>query len=75
MTNEVTVRGMASWLLRNGFEELTGKRTGHRFSQKGNVKITLPGHGPSDLTKKHLGMILRELERMGYDRCAVRSEL
>jgi hypothetical protein len=46
MTNEVTVRGMASWLLRNGFEELTGKKTGHRFLQKGSVKITLPGHGP-----------------------------
>jgi predicted RNA binding protein YcfA (HicA-like mRNA interferase family) len=75
MTNEVTVRGMASWLMRNGFEELTGTKTGHRFFQKDSVKITLAGHGPNDLTKKHLGMILRQLERMGYDRRAVRSEL
>jgi predicted RNA binding protein YcfA (HicA-like mRNA interferase family) len=75
MPNEVTVRGMAAWLLRNGFTELTGKKTGHRFFQKDNVKITLPGHGPNDLTKKHLGMILRQLERLGYDRRAVRDEL
>jgi predicted RNA binding protein YcfA (HicA-like mRNA interferase family) len=75
MTNEVTVRGMAGWLLRNGFEELTGKKTGHRFFRKGSVKITLPGHGPNDLTKKHIGIILRQLERMGYDRCTVRDEL
>jgi predicted RNA binding protein YcfA (HicA-like mRNA interferase family) len=52
-----------------------GKKTGHRFFQKSNVKITLPGHGPNDLTKKHLGMILRQLERMGYDRRAIRDEL
>jgi len=75
MTNEVTVRGMATWLLRNGFVELTGKKTGHRFFHKDNVKITLPGHGPKDLTKKHLGMILRQLERVGYDRRKVRDQL
>jgi predicted RNA binding protein YcfA (HicA-like mRNA interferase family) len=75
MSNEVTVRAMVVWLLRNGFVELMGKKTGHRFFQKSNVKITLPGHGPNDLTKKHLGMILRQLERMGYDRRAIRDEL
>jgi predicted RNA binding protein YcfA (HicA-like mRNA interferase family) len=75
MPNEVTVRGMTAWLLRNGFQELTGKKTGHRYFQKDNVKITLPGHGPNDLTKKHVGMILRELERLGYDRREVRNEL
>jgi hypothetical protein len=42
---------------------------------KDHVKITLPGHGPGDLTKKHVGMILRQLEHMGYDRDVVRDEL
>jgi hypothetical protein len=28
------------------------------------VKITLPGHGPNDLTKKHVGMIMRQLKRI-----------
>jgi hypothetical protein len=46
-----------------------------RYFQKDHAKITLPGHGPNDLTKKHVGMILRQLERMGYDRDAVRDEL
>jgi predicted RNA binding protein YcfA (HicA-like mRNA interferase family) len=75
MSNEVTVRAMTAWLLRHGFEELRGKKTGHRFFRKDAVKITLPGHGPTDLTKKHVGMILRQLERMGYDRETVRAEL
>jgi predicted RNA binding protein YcfA (HicA-like mRNA interferase family) len=75
MPNEVTVRGMAAWLLQHGFSEVTGKKTGHRFFHKGSVKITLPGHGPNDLTKKHLGMILRQLERLGYDRQAARDKL
>jgi hypothetical protein len=42
-----------------------GAQTGHRYLEKDHVKITLPGHGPGDLTKKHVGMILRQLEHMG----------
>jgi predicted RNA binding protein YcfA (HicA-like mRNA interferase family) len=75
MPKEVTVKALTVWLRRNGFNELTGKKTGHRFFEKNHVKITLPGHGPNDLTKKHVGMILRQLEHMGYDRDAVRDEL
>jgi hypothetical protein len=40
-----------------GTHELGGKKTGHRYFEKDHVKITLPGHGPGDLTKKHVGMI------------------
>ena len=75
MPKEVTIKTLTAWLRRNGFNELRGKKTGHRYFEKDHVKITLPGHGPSDLTKKHVGMILRQLEHMGYDRDAVRNEL
>jgi ubiquinone/menaquinone biosynthesis C-methylase UbiE len=75
MPKEVTIRALTAWLRRNGFNELRGKKTGHRYFEKDHVKITLPGHGPGDLTKKHVGMILRQLQHMGYDRDAVRDEL
>ena len=75
MPKEVTIRALTAWLRRNGFNELRGKKTGHRYFEKDHVKITLPGHGPGDLTKKHVGMILRQLEHMGYDRDVVRDEL
>jgi len=32
------------------------------------------GHGPKDLSKKHVGMILRLLESVGFDRAKVRRE-
>jgi predicted RNA binding protein YcfA (HicA-like mRNA interferase family) len=75
MPKEVTIKTLTAWLRRNGFKELRGKKTGHRYFEKDHVKITLPGHGPGDLTKKHVGMILRQLEHMGYDRDAVHDEL
>jgi hypothetical protein len=34
----------------------------------------VPGHGPKDLSKKHVGMILRLLESVGFDRAKVRQE-
>jgi predicted RNA binding protein YcfA (HicA-like mRNA interferase family) len=52
MPKEVTVKELIAWLLRNGFNELPGTKGGHRFFGKDHVKITLPGHGPNDLTKK-----------------------
>jgi predicted RNA binding protein YcfA (HicA-like mRNA interferase family) len=75
MPKEVTVKELVAWLLRNGFNELPGKKGGHRFFGKDHVKITLPGHGPNDLTKKHVGMIMRHPEKMGYDRKVVRDGL
>jgi predicted RNA binding protein YcfA (HicA-like mRNA interferase family) len=63
MPKEVTIKAFAAWLRRNGFNELRGKKTGHRYFEKDHVKITLPGHGPGDLTKKHVGMILQRDSR------------
>lgn len=31
----------------------------------GAIKLTLPGHGPQDLTKKHAGMLRRQLLAAG----------
>ncbi len=72
---QVTRRRLSRWLLDHGFVELPGRATGHRQFAREGVKVTVPGHGPQDLTKKHLGMILRQLEVAGFDREAVKREL
>ena len=71
---QVTRREMARWLETHGFVQEPGKATGHLHFAGPGVKITLPGHGPQDLTKKHVGMILRLLESVGFDRAKVRRE-
>jgi predicted RNA binding protein YcfA (HicA-like mRNA interferase family) len=64
-----------AWLLAHGFVERRGRQTSHRQFSREGVVVTIPGHGPKDLSKKHLGMLLRQLERAGFDRAAVRREL
>jgi predicted RNA binding protein YcfA (HicA-like mRNA interferase family) len=66
---------METWLLSNGFRKLKGGMTGHVQYEGPGVKITLPGHGPQDLTKKHVALILRALVAAGFDRDRVRREL
>lgn len=75
MSNQVTRREMETWLLSNGFRRLKGGMTGHVQYEGPGVKITLPGHGPQDLTKKHVALILRALTAAGFDRERVRREL
>lgn len=75
MTHEVTRRRLERWLLVHGFVELPGKKTGHRQFGRGSLKITVPGHGPQDLTKKHVALILRQLAQGGFDKDTVRREL
>jgi hypothetical protein len=55
--------------------ELAGKATGHRQFARGSLKITVPGYGPQDLTKKHVALILRQLAGAGFDKETVRREL
>jgi predicted RNA binding protein YcfA (HicA-like mRNA interferase family) len=77
MARQVTRRQMEAWLLDNGFRRLKGGMSGHvqyEYESRG-VKITLPGHGPQDLTKKHVSLILRSLDGAGFDRERVRREL
>jgi predicted RNA binding protein YcfA (HicA-like mRNA interferase family) len=75
VSNQVTRREMETWLLGNGFRKLKGGMTGHVQYEGPGVKITLPGHGPQDLTKKHVALILRALVAAGFDRERVRREL
>lgn len=77
MASQMDRRRMAAWLLAHDFKRATGNASGHWQFVHGpsKVKVSLIGHGPPDLTKKHMGMILRQLERAGFDREAVRQEL
>jgi predicted RNA binding protein YcfA (HicA-like mRNA interferase family) len=75
MAGQVTRRQMETWLLGNGFRRLKGRMSGHVQYEGPGVKITLPGHGPQDLTKKHVALILRALSEAGFVRERVRREL
>jgi predicted RNA binding protein YcfA (HicA-like mRNA interferase family) len=75
MAREVTRRRLERWLLDHGFVELAGKATGHRQFVRGSLKITVSGHGPQDLTKKQVALMLRQLAGAGFDKDAVRREL
>jgi predicted RNA binding protein YcfA (HicA-like mRNA interferase family) len=66
---------MARWLMTHGFEEVPAKAGGHAYYKKEGVKITLPAHGPQDLTKKVVGHIMRTLEQLGFDKTEIRKEL
>ena len=75
MASEITRRQMERWLLANGFALKAGKRTSHRQFHGHGVTVTLPGHGPPDLTKKHVGMIVRLLEAGGFGRTTILDAL
>jgi predicted RNA binding protein YcfA (HicA-like mRNA interferase family) len=66
---------VVSWLLTHGFVERRARATSHRQFVREGVTITVVGHGPKDLSRKHLGMLLRQLERAGFERAQVRREL
>ena len=75
MAREVTRRRLERWLFDHGFVELPGKASGHRQFVRGGLKITVSGHGPQDLTKKNVALILRQLAAAGFEKEAVRREL
>jgi predicted RNA binding protein YcfA (HicA-like mRNA interferase family) len=67
MTGQIEIRDVERWLRHHGFVELPRKASGHRYFQNGGVKIVLPGHGPKDLSKKHVGLLKRQLAAAGFD--------
>jgi predicted RNA binding protein YcfA (HicA-like mRNA interferase family) len=75
MPNQVNRRDMERWLRDHGFTLVPGKKTGHVFYVRDSIKVTLPGHGPQDLTKKMVALILRQLEMSGFNKEQVRREL
>ena len=40
-----------------------------------DTTITVPAHGRPELSAKHTGMLIRELEKAGFDRHQIRQEL
>jgi predicted RNA binding protein YcfA (HicA-like mRNA interferase family) len=72
---EVTRRDLERWLLAHGFRESPGRKTSHRQFEGHGIKITLPGHGPQGLTKKHVALIVRQLIGAGFDRAQVLDDL
>jgi predicted RNA binding protein YcfA (HicA-like mRNA interferase family) len=75
MADQVTRRDLERWLRQHGFVERPGKKTSHRQFERQGLKITLPGRGPQDLTKKMVALVLRNLARAGFDPATVRREL
>ena len=74
MAGQMTRSRMARWLKEHGFGLLPGKATGHEYWAKDGCKITLPAHGPQDLSKKHVALIARALERAGFSRDDLRRD-
>ena len=65
------------WLKSHDFSELPGKKTSHRqFRHKhSGVVVTVQGKGRPELSNKHRGMVLRQLEKAGFDKQKLSSEL
>ena len=71
----LTKRKLIDWLLTHDFEELPRRATSHRRFRGPGTTITVPAHGRPELSAKHTGMLIRELEKAGFDRDQVREEL
>jgi len=70
----MTRTDLEKWLLRNNFIQAAAGKTSHKQFVRGGCKVTVPGHGPKDLSKKHVGLILRQLATAGFDRAEVRRD-
>jgi predicted RNA binding protein YcfA (HicA-like mRNA interferase family) len=68
-------RKLIRWLLAHDFEELPRRATSHRRFRGPGTTITVPAHGRRELSAKHTGMLIRELEKAGFDRDQIREEL
>jgi predicted RNA binding protein YcfA (HicA-like mRNA interferase family) len=71
----LTKRKLIRWLLIHDFEELPRRATSHRRFSGSGTTITVPAHGRLELSAKHTGMLIRELEKAGFDRDQIREEL
>jgi predicted RNA binding protein YcfA (HicA-like mRNA interferase family) len=74
-TVSLTKRKLIQWLLAHDFEELPRRATSHRRFRGPGTTITVPAHGRLELSAKHAGMLVRELEKAGFERDQVREEL
>lgn len=69
----LTRKQLTAWLLGEGFTPKVGQTSHVQYARDG-VTVTVPSHGPAALSKKHTGMICRQLEKLGYTRAALRRE-
>ncbi|MGH7751411.1 MAG: hypothetical protein ACREN5_01230 [Gemmatimonadales bacterium] len=63
----MTRYGVARWLLDHGFALVPPGKDGHRHYARAGVKVTLQWHGRKDMTKKHAGLVRRQVRRLGLD--------
>ncbi len=68
-------RDVEAWLLAHGFRALPDKAGGHRHFELNGVKVTLRAHGPQELSKKHQGMLIRQIVAAGISRDEVLAGL
>lgn len=68
-------RTLVRWLLAHGFTEVPRRASSHRRFRHNRTTVTVADHGRPELSSKHVGMLLRELERAGFNREQVRREL
>ena len=68
MAGQVTRRQLEMWLLNHGFRRLKGGMSGHAQYEGPGSRSPAPGHGPQDLTKKHVALVIRTLTAAGFDR-------
>lgn len=58
---------LEAWLLAHGFAPVKRGQDGHKHFVRDGVKVTIQWHGSKDLTKKHAGLIRRQVRRLGLD--------
>jgi hypothetical protein len=68
-------REVESWLLAHAFRALPQKATGHRYFERNGVKVTLRSHGPQELSRKHQGMLIRQIVAAGIPKDEVLAGL
>lgn len=68
-------KDIVGWLQRNGFTRTQAGATGHiHFTHRTGIKVTLRGHGPSDVGDSFLGALRRQLAKAGFDQDVIKYE-
>jgi hypothetical protein len=77
MAHQVDRHTVTKWLRDHGFRKLPGNAKGYdRYQLDGTTgTVSLRDHGPTDLRKCHVSVIIRTLTQMGFDSATTRAEL
>lgn len=67
---------LVRWLIANGFVEVTGASGHLQYAHPpSGAKVTVPGHGPVVMSRKHSSLIMRQLTQCGLSKKQVRVEM